>query len=420
MDEFLILRSCSKAIDALRISVLDLTLGVLVGDIPGKQDTALKLFHPLLQQLYNQGTKFTRRRTLDRAIRFCFHLLEEDPDMTGDDQVQSRNLTLLIHIIVRHPFWDKSGSFTAAQFDLLVDYHLHICGGTDYDLINATFRMLQHGSSNNPTRMRRYIDTIIYFMGNQTTCVSALCAASAIRVEVASMTQDDESLREEFSKALALVVLSDPRQTTLVNNPFKDTSFFVWCRDIPYLQLLCTLAHKPTWHLQLHQSGHLDNCLAIAKILLSQNGGFFQARKYAASVAHIFAIIDALGDGKHPLFKTGQAYPRRPLVLQAWKYIFNTNFFRWPTEDNWITLSREGYLDSLPSLVAYARKQSNNNDDPLIALVEQVCRKIDEEKQRREQGDAEHVYDGSPGCREISALGNQIRALLQYASFTDV
>ena len=377
-------------------------LGVLVGDIPGRHDTALKLLHPLLQQYYSdQGISFCLYSMLDLAIRFCFHLLGEDPDTTGEDQVRSRNLALLIRLLVHHPSWDSRGSFTEAQSDLLMYYHLHICEGTDYNLIKDTFWMLGLGSLNNPERMRHYIDSIIRFMGEETTCVSALRAALAIRLEIASMTQDDESPREDFSKALASAVLLDPKQTTPTDNPLKETSFYNWSRDIPYLRLLCT---DPTWHLQLHQNGHFDNCLG--KTL--QNFPVYQAVQYAASVPHIFAIIDASVDETHPFFDTVQAYPRWPLVLQAWEYIFDTHFFRWRTEGNWISLLREGYLDSLPSLVIYARKESNGNDEPLFALVEEFYRKIEERKQH-EQGDAQQGHDWSLWYKEISGLGNQIR-----------
>ena len=120
------------------------------------------------------------------------------------------------------------------------------------------------------------------------------------------MAEHDESLREDFSKALASVFLLDPKWTTL---PFKEISFFNWSRNVPHLELLCTLTRDPTWHLQLHQNGHLDNCLVIAKTLLSQNGDLFASQKYAVtSVAHIFAIIDALGDETHPFLNTVQAY----------------------------------------------------------------------------------------------------------------
>ena len=373
---------------------------MLVGDIPGRQDTALKLLHLLLQQFHSQNTTSPPNSMFDRVIRLCFQLL----DTTDEDQVRSRNLARLIHFLFHHRFWDTRNSFTAAQFDLSMDYHLRICEGTDYNLIKGTFWMLELGSSNDPERMRRYIDTIIRFVGEETTCVSTLRAASAIRVEIASVTQDDESLREGFSQVLASAVLLDPKQTMPADKPFKEISSFYWARDRPYLQLLCTLAQYSTWHLQLHQNGHFDNCLAIAKMLSSQKDGLFHAGKYAASVAHIFAIIDASGDETHPVFYTVRAYPRRLLVLHTRDYIFKSSFFRWPTEDNWITLSREGYINSLPSLIAYARKQFNDNEESLLVLVEQACRKLDEEKQQLEQGDAQHAHDRSFWYEAISAL----------------
>ena len=390
-------------------------LGVLLSDIPGRQDIAQKLLHPLLQQLqWDTVYRFGFNRMFaDRLVRFCFHLLNEDP--TAEDHVRSKNLALLIRTVHHQLPWGKIQSFTAAQFDLLMDYHIHICKGSNYDLIDTTFQMLEFGPSNNPERMRRYIDTIMHFMGEKAICMSALQAAWAIRVEIASITQHNESLRKDFSKALASAVLLYHRQTTLTNNPFSDISFFNWDRDRPYLRLLCTLTQDPTWCLQLHQNGHFDNCLTIAQTLLSQNP--FSHNHYAASVAHIFALIDALGDETHPLFNTVQVYPRWQLVLHAWDYIFNTDFCQMLTEDSWRTILHEGYLDSLPSLIIYARKGSNGNDEPLIALVEEVCHKL-KRKQQQGQGDAQHVHDWSLWYEEISGLGNQIRMLLD-ASLTD-
>ena len=172
-------------------------LGVLVGDIPGRHDTALKLFHPLLRQFCSHlPEKHFHRTTLndtvvDRAIRFCFHLLEEDLDTTGEDQVRSRNLAFLIHIFVKYEsiFWVTRNSFTAAEFDLLVDYHLHICEGTNYNLIEDTFSMLAYSPPNtlSSERMRHYTDSIIRFMGEETTCFSALDAAMAMKIEIVSM-----------------------------------------------------------------------------------------------------------------------------------------------------------------------------------------------------------------------------------------
>ena len=390
-------------------------LGVLLGDIPGRQDIAQRLLHPLLQQF--QGSNYFNNPKFDgRIIRLFFHLLDEDP--TGGDHVRSRNLALLIHIIDGRLPSDRMPPFTVAQFNLLMDYHLRICQGTDYDLVDSTFRKLRFGPSNSPDRMRCYIDTIIRFMREKNTYISALLAASAIRVEIASITQHDKSLREDFSKALASVVLSYPRQTTLANNRFKEISFFYSRRDIPYLEILCALAQYPTWHLQLNQYRHFDNCFTIAQRLLSENDAPFQAHQYAASVAYVFAIIDASGDETHPFFNPVRAYPRWPLVLQAWDSIFDLRFSHISTEDNWRTISHEGYLDRLPSLVIYARKESKDSDEPLIALVEEVCCKFEERKQQCEQGDAQHVHDWSLWYKEISGLGNQIRTLLE-ASLPD-
>ena len=392
-------------------------LGVLLGDIPGRQNIAQKLLPPLLQQFrIAHAGYFDNPMFDDRVIRSFIHLRNKHP--IGKDHVRSRNLAILIHIMDNRLTRDRMQSFTVAQFDLLMDYHLHICEGTDYHLISATFRILKYGPSNYPDRMRCYIDTIIRFMEEDATYESALFAASEIRVEIASITQHDESLREDFSKALASAVQLCHRQTTLANNPFEKTSFFDILCDIPYLDTLCTLAQYPTWHLQLYQNGHFDNCFTIANRLLSENDAFVHAHKYAASVAYVFAIIDTLGGETHPLFNTVRAYPRWPLVLKAWDSIFDFRFSRMLTEDKWRSISRQGYLDRLPSLVIYARKESKDSDEPLIALVEELCRKLEERKQQCEQGDAQHVHDWSLWYKEISGLGNQIRTLLE-ASLPD-
>ena len=386
---------------------------MLLGDIPGRQDIALKLLPSLLQHSLDASFSFGRDHMFrDRIIRSFFYFLNEDP--TGEDHVRSRNLAILIHMIARYLFRGMK-SFTAAQSDLFMDYHFHICQGTDYDLINATFQILYFGPSNYPERMRRYIDTIIRFMGEKTTSISALQATSAIRVEIASMTRDDESLREDFSKALASVFLLYPGQTTLADNPFKELSYFRWSRDELYLRLLCTLAQGSAWHLQLYQDGHIDNCLAIAQTLLSQNPHNYN--HYAASVAYFFSLIDASEDETHPFYNTVQTYPRRHLVLHAWDYIFDKYFSRMSTEDNWRMESREGYLDSLPSLIVYARKESNGNDEPLFALVEEFYHKIEERKQH-EQGDAQQGHDWSLWYIGISGVCDQIRMLLD-ASLRD-
>ena len=203
------------------------------------------------------------------------------------------------------------------------------------------------------------------------------------------------------------MLLLYPRQTTLADNPFKELSYFNQDRDISYLRLLCTLARDLTWHLQLYQDGHFDNCLVIAQTLLSTR--HFLYTHYTAYVAYIFAIIDASGDETHPFYNSVQGYPRWPLVLQAWDSIFNTKFCQMLTEDDWRAILHEGYHDSLPSLIIYARKESNDNNEPLIALVEEVCCRLEERKQQHEQGDAQQGHDWSLWYKEISGLGNQIR-----------
>ena len=48
-----------------------------------------------------------------------------------------------------------------------------------------------------------------------------------------------------------------------------------------------------------------------------------------------------------------------------------------------------------------------------------MCCKLDEEKQQRGQGDAQHTHDRSLWYEKISALGNQILVLVD-ASLKDV
>ena len=415
VHELLISYQCSKAIDKLRMSVMNHMLAVLVGDIPvddipGQHDIALKLVHPILQDFVKSAFIFRDRRLFDRALKFWFRLLEEDPGALGKDEVRSRSLAILIGLIARSGFWDPKDWCTPAQFDLLVDYHLYICEGADYDLIRYTFELLEGlpRSPSTPDRMRRYIDTMIRFMGQKITRDEALRAALSVRSIVASIGRDNESLREQFSTALATAILSDASHTALNDNPFKEISAFSWFPDIAYLRLLCTLFQEPTWYPQLHQNSHFNNCLTIADTLTSQRTARFD--DYAVYVAHIFAIIDA--SGEQPYFNAVQTYPSWPLILRAWKYIFRLKFFEEATEDNWKWLSDNIYLKPLPSLVAYARKRCDNRKETLVGLVEQVCYKLDEEKQQRERGDAQNLQDSSFGHRGIPDLGKQIRELL--------
>ena len=394
-------------INELQKSVLNLTLGVLVGDIVGSKETALKLIHPLLQDCDNHIPFFDNTCPVDRALNFCFCLLEEGAP--GEDHIRDDSVARLIQILNNNRHLLKMDS-TPAQYNMLVDYHLHICEeGTDHDTIKSTFLVLMKlGGSPTPDQMCLYIDTMIRFMGHESTRLAVLYVAFRLRSAVASMGQDDESLRERFSKALATVILSFTR-TPLNYSPFTRFTFFDFYRDLNYLTLLSTLAQEITWQPQLHQTGHFHNCLAIAKTLSTEGGPYYD--EYAVPVAHIFAIIDDSDQG-HPLL---QACPSWPLLLRAWRFIFNLDLFGGKHEPR-IFLSNKfttaDCLAALPSLVSFARKHCDDQDKVLLAVVEQVCSEIDKEMQQREQTETE-------GMRHIisrySALTEQIRQLLETA-----
>jgi hypothetical protein len=399
------------------------TLGVLIGDIPGRpwhHNIAVQLVHPLLQYTdknptYGPQDSDSDRRFLQRASKFCFRVLElmSTPD---DDQIRSKNLDLLIRILSRHT-WVRDGrpSHTPAQFDLLVEYYLHISKGTDYDTIRATLRVLTwlHGLPSTQDQTRCYIDTTMRSMGEEPICVEALRATSVARSVVVSMGREDESFRERFSRALTSAVLLDATQAPLDDNSF---SFLSPYRNIPYFMLLSTLSQEHTWRPQLHQDGHFDNCLAIADTLSIQIDHSFD--ECALHVAHIFAIIDASGD-EYLCFNTVREYPCWPLILRAWRHIFGFQFFDEATEDTWQQITGIGSLESLPPLVAYASRRRGDREEPLIRLVEQVCHKLDEQRQQCEEGEAQPIQDSAFGHRGIPVLGAQIREMLD-ASLGDV
>jgi hypothetical protein len=346
----------------------------------------------------------------ERAVKLCFYLLKEDSGTVGKSQVQSNSVAILIRLISYNlEMFDGPPPHTLAQFDLLVDYHLHICEGTDVDAVSTTFQLLEWlgGSPNAPDRMRRYIDTAIRFMGQKATSNAALTAACSVRSAVASMGRDEEPLREDFSKALASAVLLDATQTPLDDNPFTKRSFFYEFRDWPYLRLLCALSREPTWHSLLHQNGHFSNCLAMAKTL-PLGAGYHRYNKYDVLVAQVLSIIDASGD-EHPFFIEVQAYPCWPLILRAWRQLFKHPFYEERWAELFLELSIPECLAALPSLIAFARKRGDQREetDRLIGLVEQVCHKLDEEKQQ-----CEHTQDSSYGHRGIPVLSKQICELL--------
>ena len=380
-------------VDRLLESVLGHTLGVVVGDITGSHETALKLIHPLLQVYDKHGFFFWDDCLLDRVLNFCFSLLEEGAP--GEEDVRDNSVLRLIRILNRNLRRLKREGWTPAQFDMLVDYHLHICQGTDYPAIRSTFWVLigLGGSPSTSDRMRRYIDTMIRFMGHETTRFAALRAACVRRSAVASMGQDNESLRERFSKALALVIP--------LNNPLPKITFDHRYWDMTYLILLRTLAQEITWQPQIHQTGHFDNCLAIAKTLSTEGDQSYD--HYAMPVAHIFAIIDDSDEGR-PLF---HLLPRWPLLLRAWRFVFNLDIFEGRNIYYTDGLSTEDYLAALPSLVLFARKHCDNQDDALLTVVEQVCSELDKEMEKHEQGETE--------VPRYPAFGKQIRQLLETA-----
>ena len=419
----LISHLCSKIVTKLRTLVFDRTLGVLLGEFPGSHETALKLIHPLLEDIAKNPLYLSSdRRMSERAVKFFFLLLQNNTP--GEDHVRSRNLALLIHIIASGPIGLLWKWCTPTQIDLLMDYHLHTCDGTDYDTIKYTSEVLAtvvtrwlRSPLSTPEKMRCYINTVIRLMGHEHMRHAALEAACTVRSAVVLTGSDNESLRESFSKALASAVLPGATQTPLGNNPFKDISSFVGSWIIDYFSLLCALCDDASWQPQLYQNGHFDNCLAIANTLLTESDVYLDG--CVIYVAHILAIIDASGE-EHPFFNAVQAYQSWPLILRVWRNIPRFALAENATKDNRAIgsggrkreISGDGYFGSHPSLVAYARKQSDNRKEPLIALVEQLFHKLDQETQPHEQGDAQRNQDSSFGHRSVPALAEQIHELL--------
>jgi hypothetical protein len=405
--------------EALRNLALNRALAVLLNEFqePRWHAHALKLIHPLLRT--HISNIINDHRTCDRALKFCCRLPGDDSDTLGDDQVRSELVITLIRGIAFYAFVSpeplQALPHTQLQFDQLVDYLVRICEGTDDEdeaIIN-TFRVLTWlcGSPSTRDRTCRYIDTIIRFMGKAGTGWYALDAACAVRALVASMSQEDESLREHFSKALASAVLSNVLQTSTHNNPFTDISFFHSPRDMPYLRLLYAFSKEPTWHPQLHHSGHFNNCLAIAITLSSQGDDVFD--EYAVPVAQIIAIMDASVD-EHPLVTEDQAYAIWVFIMRAWRYIFNLWFFGGAGTAFWWELSMMECINALPSLAEYARQRQGQREetDRLLVLVEKACCKLDEDKPQDEHDGAQRIRDDPFWQQILPDLRKQLRELL--------
>ena len=405
-------RDCSKAIDTLRQSVMNRTLGVLVGDIPTPpehiwRENALKLFHPLFKDFLKKASSGDHCLS-KRCFKFCLHLLElggvGTVTPTNDAMAGDKPVATLIRFNVLNPFSNPKDWFTQAHLDLLVDYHLRICQGSDYDAVNDTFTVLTwlRGSPSTQDRKCRYIDSTIRFMGQKETCRSALMAACSVPTSLASVGGDDESLRERFSKALASAIMQPVNLAdSMLQAPLD---FFGWREDIiPYLRLLCALSQEPAWHLQLHDKGHFVNCLVIADTLSAYE---FMYSAHAVHVAHILANIDASAE-VHPFYASVQAYPSWPLILRAWRFIFG---FGKGYVSDWKTAPTD-HLEALPSLITYSRKCEGKNE-PLIMLIEQICQKLDEEKQQHERDKAQGIQ---PSPCESQALTQKVEMLLEFA-----
>ena len=396
------------------------TLRVLVGDIPDHRWHVLKLLPPLLEDYLRMdsndrhcqwSTWYDDDRLSEWCLKCCLRLLEVGtPIKDTMAGIRSKRIATLIHFCALHPFPNPKDRFTQAHLDLLVDYHLRICDGSDYDTVKHTFTVLGwlRGSPSTQDRICLDIDTTIRFMGQEETRDSALIAACSVPIALASVDAgDDESLRERFSKALASAIMQP--------NPWADTmllNLYYWRKNlISYLRLLCALSQEPAWQLHLHHKGHFDNCLVIADTVKLSAQKYEDYNEYAVHVAHILANIDASGE-VHPFYASVQAYPSWPLILRAWKLIFGINFFEWKFDNNW-KIAPTKHLETLPSLITFSRKRCQDKHEDLIMLVEQVFQNLDEEKQQHEGNEVEGIRPSSR--QESRALAQEVMVLLESA-----
>ena len=249
------------------------TLRVLVEDIPDAHkwhNYVLMLLPPLVEDCFkmnsddlSRSTWYNDRRLSECCFKSCLRLLKEGtPIKNTMAGIRSKRIAALIHFCALHPFSNPKDWFTQTDLDLLVDYHLRICKGSDYHAVEHTFTILTWlgGSPSTQDRKCRYIDTTIRFMGREETRESALHAACSVPTALASV--DDESLRERFSIALASAIMPYLGGDMMTFNLYYSTKIL-----IPYLRLLYTLSQEPAWQLHLRHNGHFDNCLSIADAL---------------------------------------------------------------------------------------------------------------------------------------------------------
>ena len=389
-------------------------LGTLVGDIPGSKwhEAALKLVHPLLPVINREleledGHHIIMRRLppVQWYLKFCFHLLEGNIAAMGEDQV--RSVAILLRCLARYPFKFPT-EHTQGQADLLVDYHIQNCQGTDHEAIGNTFEVMARVGASPSTqgRMRRYIETLIQYIE---ITPKALHAAWTVRSAITSLGQEDKSFRERFSKALSSVLLgydSSTHQLPDDTTPPKMATNIITRPNITSLRFLCLLFQLPAWHPQLHHNSYFDYCLALADALSSGKHNDTFSDQLAVPVAHILAMMDALGE-ESPFFKAVQDYPNWPVIRRAWRYIFGPKL-----KIFWDELSTTECIAAIPPLVASARRRCGNDEEPvIIALVEQAFHKLNQERQNHEQdGSQKGAMSGESDdlnkeiCRLLNAM----------------
>lgn len=428
-------------------------LAILLNEVPVEPSHTLvakSLLHTLCSYHGKTSNHGTNQTMSIQCLQCTFRILEDERGVSEDD-VRFNNVTAMLHLCLLHSslketdrvwhFLHQKGSsveswywleppdwHTPQQFDLLVDYLLWLCDRTDYVAIGDAFAVLAglRGSPSTLIRKRTYIETVICFMGSEKplhTRHAALNAACMVRTDIASMGKYDASLRYRFSQAITSAVLGDTEQQLISqgdNDPFTNISFFDWNRESHYLRSLCTLAKEPTWHGQLQRSNHFNICLTIARTLSSPGLIFEPAHgELAVHITHIFAIVDSLGDPELQFLEAVQSYPSWPLILTAWRFIFQFSFFKEATDQNWKYVADNGYPEALASVMAYVRKYRERWDNSdltrtLIHLVGQVCDKLEESYRRTlDITPLEHGQSMSFGHQGVPTLGKQINTLLR-------